>query len=206
MKQLVKITQFFFVFFVILSCQKKTDESSNDVKKDSVVETQSASNDEPNTEFYKELSLQGITFIVKANGNQLTVQLSGLEISNETISKTIEGYVTGAEIEDLNSDGSPDLFIYTSDGENKFGNVIAFSVNNKKSVSDVNYPKTSENKEINNGYNGQDQFTVVENTLARRFPIFNTDGKPSGKTRQIEYNLVEGEASRQLIVNNVSEY
>ena len=59
MKQLVKITQFFFVFFVILSCQKKSDESSNVVEKDSVVETHSTSNDEPNTEFYKELSLQG---------------------------------------------------------------------------------------------------------------------------------------------------
>lgn len=206
MKQLVKITQFFFVFFVILSCQKKSDESSNVVEKDSVVETHSTSNDEPNTEFYKELSLQGITFIVKAQGDQLTVLPSGLEVSNETISKIIEGYVTGAEIEDLNSDGSPDLFIYTSDGENKFGNVIAFSVNNKKSVSQVNYPKISENKEINNGYNGQDQFAIVENTLSRKFPIFNSDGSPTGKNRQIEYDLVEGEASRQLIVNNFSEY
>ena len=70
----------------------------------------------------------------------------------------------------------------------------------------VNYPKISENKEINNGYNGQDQFAIVENTLSRRFPIFNSDGSPTGKNRQIEYDLVEGEASRQLIVNNFSEY
>ena len=69
-----RIAFIFFVFFVILSCQKKSDESSNVVEKDSVVETHSTSNDEPNTEFYKELSLQGITFIVKAQGNQITLK------------------------------------------------------------------------------------------------------------------------------------
>ena len=48
---------------------------------------------------------------------------------------------------------------------------------------------------------GHDEFTVMENSLVRRFPIYkknDSNAKPTGGTRQIEYKLKMGEASWQL--------
>ena len=42
---------------------------------------------------------------------------------------------------------------------------------------------------------GHNQFSVVENILAQRFPISNegdTSAKPTGGTRQVSYKVIEG--------------
>jgi hypothetical protein len=44
---------------------------------------------------------------------------------------------------------------------------------------------------------GHDEFAVVENVLARRFPVYrpgDTNAKPTGGVRQLQYKLVPGEA------------
>lgn len=44
---------------------------------------------------------------------------------------------------------------------------------------------------------GHDEFQVVENSLVRRFPIYkdgDSNAKPSGKMRQLQYKLKAGEA------------
>ena len=166
------------------------------------------------TLFTKTLSLQGVGFNVssirKNDKNTFTVTTFGLPHDfNETF-EIIGSRVTGAEVEDLNADGSPELFVYTqSDGSGSYGNVYAFSVNNLKSMSRVNFPPVAENSELIKGYMGHDEFAVVENRLVQRFPVYNdgdTNAKPTGGTRQISYKLTEGEAMRQLKVDNVSEY
>lgn len=119
-----------------------------------------------------------------------------INIGNQTIQNV--------EVADLNADGSPELFIYTKNKDNK-ANLYAYSVNNKKSMSVISFTPTAENKEINNGYNGNDEFRVVENSLVQRFPIV-LNGKETGKIRQVEYKLVDGEASRKLIVKKQTEY
>lgn len=166
------------------------------------------------TIYSKVLRLQGIGFNVSStrkNGvTTLTVQPFGLQIVNDAITMDVYGYITNAEIEDLNSDGSPDLFIYSqSEGSGSYGNVYAFSVNNLKSMSQVYFPETAANAKINQGYMGHDEFAVVENRLVQRFPIYNADdtnASPSGKIRQISYKLVEGEAMRKLEIDSITEY
>lgn len=128
---------------------------------------------------------------------------------NETID--IEGeIVVNVEVEDLNSDGSPELFVFTqSVGSGSYGNVYAFSVNNKKSMSEVYFQPTAENSKINKGYMGHDEFSLIENSLGQRFPIYkegDTNAAPTEGTRQISYKLIEGEAMRKLEVDKVSEY
>ena len=166
------------------------------------------------TSFIKTLRLQGVGFTVssirKNDINTFTVFSFGLPHEfNETF-ELIGSRVTGAEVEDLNADGSPELFIYTqSDGSGSYGNVHAFSVNNLKSMSMVHFPPIADNDDINNGYMGHDEFAVVENRLVQRFPVYNegdTNANPTGGTRQISYKLTEGEAMRQLKVDKVSEY
>ncbi|WP_242156990.1 PliI family lysozyme inhibitor of I-type lysozyme [Aestuariivivens sediminis] len=167
------------------------------------------------TTFSKVLNLQGIGFnvssIEKDNKNTLTIFTFGLENRDYNETFTIEGQVViDAEVEDLNSDGSPELFVYTqSVGSGSYGNIFAFSVNAKKSMSQVYFPPTSENPKINSGYRGHDAFTIVENTLSQRFPIYkegDTNASPTGGTRQVSYTLVEGEAMRQLKVLDITEY
>ncbi len=114
--------------------------------------------------------------------------------------------VLNAEVEDLNSDGSPELVIFTreSDGNQK-ANVYTFSVNNKTSMSQVFFEPTSDNKAINHGYNGDDEFALVETSLVQRFPIFENNIKTE-KIRHIQYELKEGEVARKFVVKNLTDY
>lgn len=164
--------------------------------------------------FIKTLILQDIGFdiftTVKNSSQQLTIQPFGLKIDNSKISSEIVDKVVNAEIEDLNSDGYPEILIYTKSlDESGYGNVIGYSVNNGKSVSQISFPDISENQEANNGYKGNDEFAIVETTLVRRFKTFNTgdDNKtPTGKIRQIQYKLKQGEAGRNFVIDKITEF
>ena len=165
--------------------------------------------------FNRVLNLQGVGFnisSIKKDGiNTLKIFTFGLQEQEYNETFNIDGEeVTNAEVEDLNSDGSPELLVFTrSVGSGSYGNVYAFSVNKKKSMSEVYFQPTAENSEINKGYMGHDEFSLVENTLGQRFPIYNEgdiNAEPTGGTRQVSYKLVEGEAMRKLEVENVTEY
>jgi hypothetical protein len=167
------------------------------------------------TRFSRVLRLQDIGFnissIEKDGKNTLTIFTFGLQEREYNETFDIEGEeVINAEVEDLNSDGSPELFVYTrSVGSGSYGNLYAFSVNDKKSMSQAYFPPTSENSRINKGYMGHDEFSLIENRLGQRFPIYkegDTNAEPTGGTRQISYKLMEGEAMRKLVVDSVIEY
>jgi hypothetical protein len=167
------------------------------------------------TKFNRVLNLQDVGFnvssIEKDGKNTLTIFTFGLNKREYQETFNIDGEeVINAEVEDLNSDGSPELFVFTrSVGSGSYGNVYAFSVNNKKSMSEVYFQPTAENSEINKGYMGHDEFSLVENTLGQRFPIYkdgDTNAEPSGGIRQVSYRLVEGEAMRKLKVDKITEY
>ena len=165
--------------------------------------------------YSKVLMLQGIGFnvssIKEAGANVLKVFTFGLQESefNETI-QIDEFTVYDAEVEDLNSDGSPELIVFAKGEEpNQKGTVYAFSVNNKKSMSMVYFQPTEENNQINKGYSGFDEFTIMETKLAQRFPIYQEDDsleEPSGGMRQVTYRLVDGEAMRKFEVDKTSKY
>ncbi len=156
--------------------------------------------------FDKTLKLEGITFHVQATDssslNQLVITPSGLGEVNRVIEQKIDGSVTDAEVADLNHDGSPEIYIYvTSAGSGSYGTLVAYSANNKKSLSEVYLPPIGQDKKLAQGYMGHDKFSIVENTFARRFPVYLKDDPnccPKGGTRQLEYKLVPGEATWQL--------
>ncbi len=156
--------------------------------------------------FDKVLTLHGITFHVVATNegslNQLTITPSGLEISNSVIKQEIDGSVTGAEIADINADGSPEIYVYVnSAGSGSYGTLVAYSANNKKSLSGIYLPPLEDNKKNSVGYMGHDEFTIIENSFARRFPVYNEGDAnccPKGGTRQLQYKLIAGEAGWQL--------
>lgn len=165
------------------------------------------------TSFSKVLTLQGVGFniasIEKNGTNTLSIFTTGLQEKEFRETFDIDGtQVMDAEVEDLNSDGSPELLIYTqSDGSGSYGKVIAFSVNRLKSMSQVYFPPVADNEKINKGYMGHDEFSLVETSLVQRFPIYkdgDPNSNPSGGIRQVSYKLADGEAGSMFVVDKIS--
>jgi hypothetical protein len=164
--------------------------------------------------FNKTLALQNIGFEITTTGKgsiqNLVVWPFGLETDNRKIEMEVDGQVINAEIEDLNSDGYPEVLIYSvSAGSGSYGNVIGFSVNNGKSISEIYLPDIMENPEASKGFMGHDEFAIVETSLVRRFRIFNegdVNSNPTGNYRQIQYKLVDGENSRKFVIDKIIEF
>jgi hypothetical protein len=173
----------------------------------------SFTNAQESKDYTKSLSLQGATFNLRATNhgsiNNLSIvgEYSGHKIFENQ--REIEGTVTGAEIADLNSDGSPEIYIYlTSAGSGSYGSVIAYSMNKKHTATEIYMSNISENSKLSKGYMGHDEFSILENRLGRRFPLYlpgDINSKPSGGIRQLEYKLIPGEASWLLKVSKQTD-
>jgi len=168
----------------------------------------------PEVPFDRTFTLQGITFRVKSANNSsintLEIIPTGLESDNRPISRQIDGTVTGAEVADLNADGSPEIYVYvTSAGSGSYGSLVAYAANRRKSLSEIYLPPVAENKALSKGYMGHDEFAVVETTFVRRFPIYragDVNAAPTGRIRQLQYKLVPGEAGWILKLDRTVEY
>jgi hypothetical protein len=164
--------------------------------------------------FDRQLKLQGIGFHVSCPNdssiNRLLIVPSGLSIDNRPINREIDGLVTGAEVADLNADGSPEIYVYVvSAGGGSYGSLVAYSSNKRKSLSEIYLPPVIEDKSISKGYMGHDAFAVGEGALLHRFPIYrpgDTNANPTGGMRQIQYRLVPGEAGWILSRYKFFEY
>lgn len=194
----------FPVFTLPSACNRVVDKENNTI----TINQDLPQMDNPT--FLKILVWNKYEFRVEVNGKRLSIKPSGLEINNQENTHEIYGTISGVEIGDLNNDNYPEVLVYfTSVGSGSYGSIIAYSVNNGKSMSQIYLPDLSGNKEISKGYMGHDEFAIVENTFVQRFPIYNpgdTNAEPTGGTRQIQYKLVDGEASRLFEVDKVVEY
>jgi hypothetical protein len=164
--------------------------------------------------FDKTLTSKGITFRVTAandsSAGTVTIVPSGLTVTNDTITQEVDGTVVGAEVADLDVNGWPELYVFTrSAGSGSYGSVIGQAVNNGKSLSAIFLPDIAEDAKLAQGYMGHDEFAIVENTLARRFPIYapgDVNAAPSGKMRQVSYALAAGEAGWVLRTRDATEF
>lgn len=158
-------------------------------------------------DFRANLSMGDIFFELVDQAGELSIQPNGLKESNDKFSFKTNGTIIKAQIEDLDKDGSPEVLVYVSSNDNlKRGNILGVSVNDGKSISQISYRMVAENEELNKGYNGSDEFEIVEGVLCQRFPLADEAGKPTGKMRQIQYKLVKGEAMKKLEVGKVLEF
>ena len=193
-----------------ISCQKKTETTTESNQPKDSITTISLEPVEPKTAFKKTVSYKTISFDITKSGDTLTIQPSGFESDNTKVIKTIEGTVSNIEVDDINTDGSPELMIYiTSAASGSYGTAIGFSGNNNKSMSEITIPRIVDNPKTNKGNMGHDEFALVEGTLVQRFPIYkegDTNSKPTGGTRQIQYKLKNGEASKVFAVDKIIEY
>lgn len=199
---------------LVMGCRNKSETVDNQIKTEDsneLIEEFPAS--KHSNVFHKELTFQNISFDINTlwmdTIQTLTIQIEGLEKNDQNIDLEIDGMVVNAEIEDLNSDGYPEILIYTvSSGSENYGNVIGYSVTNEKSISPIYFPEISQNPRINKGYMGHDNFAIVEANLNRSFQLFTKGDSalPTGYIRQIRYVLVDGEDSKKFVTSMVLEY
>ena len=166
------------------------------------------------TGFERQLELNGIGFHVTspnlAAGNTVTVAPSGLEIDNSPISWDADGAVTAAEVADLDADGSPEVYVYViSKDAAARGSLVAYSANKRKSLSAIYLPPMTESPAAAQGYQGHDDFAVTRDSLVRRFPLYASaaaGASPTGRTRQLQYKLVPGEAGWLLKLDRTTDF
>ena len=164
--------------------------------------------------FSKRLEMQGFAFDITATNegsiNKLRIVPQGLSPQTAPITSEIEGIVSGAKIDDLDANGFPEIYIYvTSAGSGSYGRLVGYAVNRGKSVSQIYLPPVSDSPALSQGYRGHDEFAVVEGTLIQRFPIYrdlDTNARPSGKIRQLQYKLKAGEAGWVLRLDRSMEF
>jgi hypothetical protein len=201
---------------VVISCNNEQNSVGNPkeetISNDSLSRTQIPQTDSNTIVFSKKLTLQDITYEVKSTGKgsiqKLSIVPAGLKMYNDSISLEVDPII-GAEIEDLDSDGFPELLIYTQSADSgSYGNVIGYSPNKGKSLSQIYFPELDKKSATMNGYMGHDEFAIVENSLVRRFKIYqgaDSNTKPTGKLRQLEYKLKPGEASKKFVLNKQTD-
>ena len=168
----------------------------------------------PVSVFNKEFDLHGVHFVVQATNTgvlkTLSITPSGLAEVNDVITREIDGTVTNAEVADINADMSPEIYVWVnSAGSGSYATPIGYSANNKKSLSEIYFPPIGDDKVNSKGYMGHDEFAVVEGVIVQRFPLYgegDTNAKPSGKIRQLQYKLTPGEAGWVMKLDNVTEF
>ena len=142
--------------------------------------------------------------------NELTITPRGLPFTTGTINASLDGAVTTAEIADLDANGWPEIYVFISSaGSGSYGSLVAYAVNGGKSLTPIYLPPLDQTPNAADGYGGHDEFAIIENRLARRFPLYteqDTNSAPSGGTRQISYRLEAGEAGWILVRDTVANY
>ena len=142
------------------------------------------------------------------DNNTVTIKTHGLTGGDAPITRPVDGLVTKAEIADLNADGAPELFLTTtSPGSGSYGKAYAWASNGKKSLTEIFITPPSE-KDLS-GYMGHDEFAVIENSFARRFPVYkkgDPNASPTGGWRQFQYKLKPGEAGWVLRIKRVDSF
>lgn len=162
--------------------------------------------------FNQTLTLQGISFQVKSSGEgsqqTLRITTTGARPPIKPIRQSVNGRVVGAEVADLNGNGLPEIYVFVQGaGSGSYGELVAYAVIKGTELSPIALQELS--GAMAKGYQGHDQFQVVEGCLARRFPIYkpgDSNARPTGGLRQICYRLKAGEASWVLRPTNVLQF
>jgi hypothetical protein len=106
-------------------------------------------------------------------------------------------------IGDLDKNGFDELYVITTAaGSGSYGNVRGFASLRDKSIGMVNLPELAESDMAKGGkfegYEGHDEFNIVNNELVRTFPVKSD----KGTKRTVVYKMVQGEAAYQLVVKS----
>ena len=134
--------------------------------------------------------------------NELVIRPAGFAIDQTVVRQQVAGVVTKAQAGDLDGNGLPEVYINVfSTDANAYGTIVAYSVNIGEPMTPIQIDDLSANRSHRSGYRGRDQFSVVGESLVRRFPIYrqtDSDNQPTGGIRELWYQLYPGESQSRL--------
>ncbi len=149
------------------------------------------------------LKLGIVGYRIKTNNkgiekNKVNVNPIGFEKEARDVDIEIKGRIVKAEIDDLNNDGFPDMVIYVVNTNDKSkATVLGISSSGNQNMAAIQFPDIVDDAKLKIGYIGYDQYELLQGTLLRRFPLYDsTDAanlKPTGMYRQIQYKVVMGD-------------
>jgi hypothetical protein len=131
--------------------------------------------------------------------NNVTITPVGFENTARPATIDVKGRVNKAEVDDLNGDGFPELVLYLSPppGSKKKTDIIAISSDKNQGMVPIYFPDVLDDPKLRIGYNGFDEFNLMEGFLMQRYPLYNTTDTanivPTGLIRQIQYRVVVGD-------------
>ena len=133
--------------------------------------------------------------------NSVTIKPIGFDKDARDVNIEIKGRIKSVEVDDLNADGCPDLLMYVYRGENNaYGTVFRISSEKNQSMRPIYFPDILDDAKLREGYKGHDRFMLMEGTLIRRFPLYNTSDTanvtPTGIMRGIQYGITMGEGGQ----------
>jgi hypothetical protein len=151
--------------------------------------------------FHVTLQMDSVTFIVSCPNNSslniMTVEVICQDKETEDQRIEIDGTVTNALIADSDKNGHPELYCFVaSAGSGSYGKVYGFASTKSQGLSIITLPEIIDDDQLSAGYRGHDQFSMEDNFLMRRFPVYRPDdsnAEPTGGNRLIMYELVSHE-------------
>ena len=136
-----------------------------------------------------------------ADKNLLSIKPIGFEGGSREAQFYVRGKVIRAEVEDFNNDGFPDLIIFTTGGD-QIGDLVnvvyvyAIASAENKSFVPIYFPDILDDPKLRIGYKGHDEYSLMEGTLMRKFPVYNTGdstNNPTGGKRIVRYKMIPSE-------------
>lgn len=157
--------------------------------------------------FDQQLEASGIGFHVRAANDSsigtLEITHTGLAPGPATIRREIDGLVSGAELADLDADGRPELYVYTTSvGSGSYGDVVGYAVTAGSGLAEIRLSEPTEQQMGDWGYRGHDRFRVEGQKLLRRFPVYRPEdpnAAPGGGSREVHYRLGSDPAGQVLL-------
>ncbi|OON70184.1 hypothetical protein [Hymenobacter sp. CRA2] len=123
------------------------------------------------------------------NGQQLTIKTRrGEALVTDPVRLNVKGSVTDAVMGDLNGNGNPELYVFTTGGGP--AGVEAFEFVDKSFRPIQTLPKLSNDLAV--GYKGEDKYEIRGNHLVRTFPVYSgsdASATATGQSRTVEYTL-----------------
>lgn len=159
--------------------------------------------------FRKEVTYKAISFTVTSPGrsvdNTFTITPSGYTKVNTPVTEHIVGKVSDVLVDDIDGDDDPELAVLTDPGKDGQVAVFIYSSNGDRSMSAVSFPVISKDDKSLSGHRGHDEYEFVEGSFVRRFPLYVNDSA-TGRMRQFQYKLKQGEAMKQLVLYKTVEF
>ena len=124
-------------------------------------------------------------------GAYMVLRSDSTHMKYKSISGELDGKIIDAWNMDMDSDGSPELFIQSQgQGDGSHLNMYVYEYDDNGSTREIDFPNLSGS--MKKGYKGQDSVYIKDEKLMRSFPIYAENDSTSistGEKRLLEYSL-----------------